>query len=159
MRLVQDLPSLDSGGGTARQPETLPGTSWGSPWQVDFAKTPVHRSHPVHSQATRHAVQEWEGYVVRVDPETFGARLLDVTAGASYDFEEAMIPLMEIAHGDRERVVVGSIFRWVIGYERSPDRSRRRFSEIVFRDLPVVTTADEQEGADWAREVVGRFGL
>ena len=40
-----------------------------------------------------------------------------------------------------EKMQVGSIFRWVIGYERSAGPVRR-VSQIVFRDLPAISQGD-----------------
>ena len=103
--------------------------------------------------ASFHALQEWEGYVVDVDETNFVARLLDVTASAAHEEEEAVIPRAELSNDDDARMRVGSIFRWVIGYERSPAGTKKRVSQIVFRDLPAITPNDLREGEDWAREM------
>lgn len=109
--------------------------------------------------ATFHALQEWEGYVVDVGAADFVARLVDLTAGSSHEEEEAVIPLTEISDADAERMRTGSIFRWVIGYERSASETKKRVSQIVFRDLPRVTRADLREGREWARETMRSLGL
>ena len=111
------------------------------------------------STSTLHALQEWEGYVVAIDNTEFLARLVDLTAGSSHEEEEANIPLDEISDYDAARIQVGSIFRWVIGYERSATGTKRRVSQIVFRDLPAVTKSDLQDGEDWAREVTRSLNL
>ena len=103
---------------------------------------------------TFHALQEWEGYVLEKRDDEFTARLLDLTAGSLHEEEEATIPLEEIAEDDYIRVIPGSIFRWVIGYERSPSGTKRRVSQIVFRDLPAITKQDMFEAEEWARKVV-----
>lgn len=100
-----------------------------------------------------HALQEWEGYVIEIGEDDFTVRLLDLTAGSSHEEEEAVIPLSEISEDDLNRLRLGSIFRWVIGYERSASGTKRRVSQIVFRDLPVVTKQDIAEGEEWARRV------
>ena len=102
---------------------------------------------------TFHALQEWEGYVLEKREDEFTARLLDLTAGSLHE-EEATIPLEEIAEDDYIRVIPGSIFRWVIGYERSSSGTKRRVSQIVFRDLPAITKQDMFEAEQWARKVV-----
>ena len=107
--------------------------------------------------STFHALQEWEGYVLEIGAEQFMARLIDLTAGAVHEEEEADIPLAEISECDAANMVVGRIFRWVIGYEKSPEGTRRRVSQIVFRDLPRMTAADRREGQDWARKVARSF--
>lgn len=109
--------------------------------------------------ATFHALQEWEGHVVDVGAADFVARLVDLTAGSSHEEEEALIPLTEISDADAGRMRTGSIFRWVIGYERSASGTKKRVSQIVFRDLPGVTRADLREGREWARETMRSLGL
>ena len=117
---------------------------------VDF---PPSREDPI-PKATFHALQEWEGYIVEIADDHFVSRLLDITAGSPYEEEEAIIPLAEIAERDFDRVELGSIFRWVIGYERSATGTKKRVSEIVFRDLPAITEADLREGEAWAGELI-----
>ncbi len=121
---------------------------------VDLPRLPARRT----PATTLHALQEWEGHVVAIGDEEFTARLTDVTAEASYEQEEAVIPLIEISDGDAAKMRVGSIFRWVIGYERSSAGTKKRVSQIVFRDLPAVTEADLRVGETWARETMRSFG-
>lgn len=106
---------------------------------------------------TLHALQEWEGYVVEIGENEFVARLIDLTADSAVEEEEAIIPLAEISDRDAGSIQLGSIFRWVIGYERSPSGTKKRVSYIVFRDLPVVTKDDVQDGQVWAAEVIRTF--
>ena len=98
-------------------------------------------------------LQEWEGYVLEVNESEFTARLLDLTAGATEEDEEATIPLEEISETDHKNLYYGSIFRWVIGYEYSVSGVKRRISQIVFRDLPITTASDIAEGKEWARKI------
>ena len=100
-----------------------------------------------------HALQEWEGYVLEENGEAFTARLRDLTAGSSQESEEAVIPLAEISDDDQRRLRPGGIFRWVIGYERSGSGTKRRVSQIVFRDLPAMTGQDMLDGQEWAESV------
>ncbi len=108
---------------------------------------------PESSMAAFHALQEWEGYVVGIEDDAFVARLVDLTADASYEGEEAVIPLKELSNRDVANIKLGSVFRWVIGYERSPEGTRKRMSEIVFRDLPRMTEGDLRAGREWAAEM------
>ena len=148
LRLVEGFPSIFFAGSTDSQQERRSeGSSFGDLGSVDFAWIPAPRPDHARPQATLHALQEWEGFVVGIGSETFEARLLDVTAGDRCDSAEATIPLQEIAHGDLERMEIGSIFRWVIGHEISSAGSKRRVSQIVFRDLPTVTLAAERAGS------------
>ena len=110
-------------------------------------------------RAVLHALQEWEGYVVEVNRENFVARLADMTVGSSHEEEEAIIPLEELSECDVANMTVGSIFRWVIGYERSPGGMKKRVSQIVFRDLPRITERDFRKGTEWARETIRALKL
>lgn len=103
--------------------------------------------------STPHALQEWEGHVVEIGDGEFVARLLDVTAEQSHESEEATIPVAEISETDAAKMTVGSIFRWVIGYERSVEGTHKRVSQIVFRDLPRMTEGDIRHGDEWAGKV------
>ncbi len=108
--------------------------------------------------ASFHALQEWEGYVVEMRATDFLAHLTDLTAGAPHEQEEATIPLSELSDHDAARMTTGSVFRWVIGYERSPAGTKKRVSQIVLRDLPAMTEADLRSGEEWARETMRAFG-
>ncbi len=119
---------------------------------VDLPLPKVYRS----PRVTFHALQEWEGYVTSIKDTEFSARLTDLTSKAKYASEEASIPLEEISDDDAAKMQVGSIFRWVIGYERTAG-SKKRVSNIVFRDLPVITKSDLRDGQEWAHSIVVAF--
>ena len=119
---------------------------------IKFPQPPAHRS----KAATLHALQEWEGYVTDINETEFTARLTDLTAGATYPGEEAIIPIDEISEADAAKMQVGSIFRWVIGYERTAG-TKKSVSYIVFRDLPAITETDLRRGEEWARKIMAAF--
>ena len=106
---------------------------------------------------TFHALQEWEGYVTEIGHKDFTANLLDLTAGETYAGEEAVIPLVEIWEADAAKMQVGSIFRWVIGYQRSVVGTKERVSRIVFRDLPAFTKNEIQAAEEWAETTKAVF--
>ena len=108
----------------------------------------------IEPDTTLQAVQEWEGYVVDIGVSEFVARLVDLTAGSSHEEEEAIIPLAQVSDHDAARLRLGSIFRWVIGYETSAVESEKWVSRIVFRDLPKITKNDLREGRAWARKIL-----
>ncbi len=108
---------------------------------------------PAPPMDTFRALQEWEGHVASIEDDAFVARLVDLTAGTLHESEEATIPLDEISDRDAANMEVGSIFRWVIGYERSPEGTRKRVSQIVFRDLPRMTEGDLRAGRMWAGKI------
>lgn len=90
----------------------------------------------VYSQpSTRFEVlQKWEGIVLDVLPDSFTARLIDLTLEGSD--EEAEFALEEIDEGDKDLLKPGAVFYWNIGYSDSPS-GRARVSIIRFRRLPV----------------------
>ncbi len=104
-----------------------------------------------------HVLQEWEGRVVQIEEEEFVARLVDLTEGLSHESQEAIIPLTEVSERDAARMIVGSIFQWVIGYERSPGGCRRRASRITFRDMPKMIESDFLRGEAWAHRIMRAF--
>ncbi len=97
--------------------------------------------------------------MLEINGDEFVAGLVDLTPNSSREEEEAIIPLTEIADGDAAALSVGSIFRWVIGYERSRSGTKRRVSQIVFRDPPRITDRDLQQGREWARKIRRAFKL
>ena len=104
-----------------------------------------------------HPLQEWEGFVLAIRPTVFLARLADVTHGAAHIEEEAEIPRCELSDEDNTRLREGSIVSWVIGYERSPAGSKKRVSQIVIRDLPVVTRSDLARAEAWAQDMARKL--
>ena len=108
---------------------------------------------PAPRTTTLHPLQEWEGYVTEITEDEFVARLIDITAGLPYESEEAVIPFAEVSDHEALDMDVGSIFRWVIGYERASRGIRKLVSRIVIRDLPRMTERELREGREWAHRV------
>ncbi|MFH1328470.1 MAG: hypothetical protein ABIH76_06500 [Candidatus Bathyarchaeota archaeon] len=104
-------------------------------------------------------LQEWEGYVVSISNETFTARLADVTKNCMIEDEEADFPLDDLEDTDRSIICPGSIFRWIIGYRRSPGGTKDRASRIVLRNLPSWTKKEieknQHDAAEWASKLNG----
>lgn len=92
-----------------------------------------------------------------MDDKTFVAHLTDLTAGVTYAEEEAIIPFVEVPAEDAVKMPIGTIFRWVIGYECPPDGTRNHMSQIVFRETPKMTKADFEEGKAWTRKIAQSF--
>ena len=136
--------------------EVAHGPNGGRLAQVRSLPPPYRHRAPV---ATLHPVQEWEGYVVDINDTHFTARLVDLSARLVHEEEEAIIPLTELSDNDVGRMRDGSIFRWVIGYERSSSGTKKRVSQIVFRDLPAMTPSDLRDGRTWARDIVRALKL
>lgn len=66
------------------------------------------------------------------------------------------IPLDQISEADAAKMKVGSIFRWVIGWERKAGH-KRLVSRVVVRDLPAITRSDMRDGRIWAHKIVAAF--
>lgn len=152
---VASIRSLDTGPTPATAPNGSPASA--ATVQESFSPFPVLLPQVEPASATRsfHALQEWEGHVTAIREREFCALLVDVTAGASSEEEEAWIPIAEISGEDARNLRVGGIFRWVIGYEREY-RTKKRVSQIVFRDLPALTASDIDAGRAWAEAVLSR---
>jgi len=99
----------------------------------------------IKPQPTFSPIQEWEGYVTAITPTHMIANLVELTPGSDRATLEAEIPLEELSEFDVEKVAVGSVFRWAIGYQRSPSGTKMRGSQIIFRDLPQLTRRELQE--------------
>ena len=93
-------------------------------------------------------MQEWEGTVTDVDGDTFTARLTDLTAGKRVAEEEADCLVDDLTDDDRQLLVPGAIFRWVVGYQRASGGSKKRVSHVVFRRLPMLTEKDAAEARE-----------
>jgi hypothetical protein len=104
------------------------------------------------------ALQEWEGVVVAITPDHIVTSLVDLTAGKNRATEEAQIPLCEINEQDISKLVVGRVFRWAIGYQRTKTGSKKRTSNIVFRDLPQWTKRDFVEAQADAERLMRFLG-
>ena len=100
--------------------------------------------------------QEWAGRVTAVHKDEFDARLRNLTAGGR---EVASIDLEEISPEDRARLRVGSLFHWVMGYERSVSGTRSNVSRIVFLNPPRLTRRDLERGQEWADRLRAKWNL
>ncbi|MBE7157215.1 MAG: hypothetical protein INR62_02045 [Rhodospirillales bacterium] len=99
-------------------------------------------------------LQQWEGVVLEVTPDSFIARLTD--GRDSKVVEEAEIDLQEVSPEDLELIQEGAVFYWKIQYQDRP--SRQRISDIRFRRLPDWTpeqTALADQEAARVCELIG----
>jgi FixJ family two-component response regulator len=119
---------------------------------------------PLFFTTTFSPLQEWEGYVRGIGPESISVDLVDITANAKNITEQAKIPLVELSDADRQKLRIGGVFRWSIGYQRTTSGTKMRVSNIAFRDLPRWTQKDIREAREEAGKLeqyfkVGRSGL
>ena len=107
-------------------------------------------------EITFYALQEWEGYVVEIGDEVFTCRLVDLTAGEPSETEQVDLPISDLTDEDRGRLREGRVFRWSIGYQRMCG-SKRRVSQIVFRDRPKWTKRQIEEAEAKAEAVLSKI--
>ena len=80
-------------------------------------------------------LQQFEGKVTEVyEDQTFRADLIDLTDKTS-ELENAEFSIEEIHPLDRDLIVPGSVFYWIMGYETTPS-DYKRVSEIRLRRSP-----------------------
>ena len=80
-------------------------------------------------------LQQWEGTVTNIDETEFTAELRDIT-DPTRPREEAVLDIEEISPGDLPLFVLGSVFRWSIGYRTSIEGQRERVSHFRFVRIP-----------------------
>lgn len=100
------------------------------------------------------ALQQWVGYVVGIDEETFQAQLKPLIGEGGDQYAE--IYLSELDDEERKLVVEGAVFYWTIGYHETAS-GRRNESVIRFRRLPPPTEIEMQRAAAVAKEWLELF--
>ena len=80
-------------------------------------------------------LQQWEGTVTAIGEDEFTAELRDLT-DPKRPREEAVFDIEEISLGDRPLFVLGSVFRWSMGYRTSIEGQRERVSLFRFVRIP-----------------------
>jgi hypothetical protein len=103
------------------------------------------------------ALQEWDGYVVSIGPDSFLARLTDITSNGRADSEEVEISLDELSDSSAAKLSEGSLFRWSIGYERTMGGQKTRVSRIILRLLPRWQASDLERAKAEASEIVEKI--
>lgn len=104
------------------------------------------------------ALQEWEGYVTKVDATTFSAELVDISGRKRHETEAAEFLLSDLEEDDRVDVTEGAVFRWVIGYQRRGG-TRQRVSEIYLRRLPLRSASEIETTTQRSEELIESLGL
>lgn len=102
-------------------------------------------------RSTYHALQEWEGYVQSIGEEEFGVVLCDLTSPQNAK-STTTLPISDLTDEERQALDLGSIFRWTIGYERTPAGQKKRVSRIIFRQMPQWTDAEIAASEDAAKK-------
>jgi hypothetical protein len=175
---VQDLPSLSAeiiknridqlvrqeGSATGSAQDEVRRTLTGTDTTKETKANAINRmlnvpmaTAPLFFTSTFTPLQEWEGYVREIWPESISADLVDLTAGGARISQAAEIPLEELSDTDRDKLRIGGIFRWSIGYQRTSRGTKMRVSNIVFRDLPRWTQRDLREAKEEAAALEDYF--
>lgn len=127
---------------------------------VESASPPAPRMAPRvrFEQDKFTSLQKWEGVVIKVDRDTFWARLLDLTGGALGE-EEAEFPLEEVPAADADLLREGAIFYWNIGYrDLNSSGQRIRASEVRFKRTAPPTPAERVSAKRRAAHLVDSLG-
>ena len=101
------------------------------------------------------ALQRWEGTVLKVDGDTFWARLVDLRTQTAD--EEAELFVEDVSDSDRSLLREGAVFYWSIGYRDHVTGQRERTSTLRFRRLPQWSERERQrivERAEAAAELL-----
>ena len=122
-----------------------------------FRPVSMNTKSPKIQSITFSPIKEWEGYVVDVVEDHMIANLIDLTARENRPSSTVEIPLEELEPADIKRLRPGMIFRWAIGYLRTPTGTRKRTSNIVFRNLPQWTKQELAEAKKKAAEMAKYF--
>jgi hypothetical protein len=114
--------------------------SWSKALPDEHRSAP--RSNTGQSATSLEPLQEWEGYIIALNDDSFTARLCDKTAGADIEEEIADFPREEVREDDQPLLREGAVFRWVIGYQRQAWGTKLRTSQIIFRRMPAWNRAE-----------------
>jgi hypothetical protein len=102
-------------------------------------------------------MQQWEGTVVEVSSNSFGARLQSLTTAEEPE-EWATLQMDDVTEDERHLIQPGGVFYWSVGYLIEPHGQRRTASTIYFRRLPRWTDR-ELETASRAADAYRDFLL
>lgn len=103
-------------------------------------------------------LQQWEGTVTDIRETEFTAELRDAIDPAS-PREEAVFDIEEISPGDLSLFVLGSVFRWSIGYRTSIEGQRERVSHFRFVRIPGWRKSAIADMKHQAAALRGRFPI
>jgi hypothetical protein len=88
-------------------------------------------------------IAEWEGYVTKIEAQTFNARLRGVSGkGVEGEIEDAIIPIREVGTRDNPQFAIGALFRLCVSEIRSSDEEVQTSTKLVFRRLPAYRRED-----------------
>jgi hypothetical protein len=108
---------------------------------LDFQSRIVKRPRPTTTKGRFLLLQQWEGYVLKVNEDTFTALVYDQT-NPKNDPEEVELIIEEVSLFDHPLLQDGAVFYWSIGYNDQANGQRVRSSIIRFRRVPAWSRKD-----------------
>ncbi len=104
-------------------------------------------------------VREFEGIVDKVDKENriFLARMIDLTAGKTFEQEEGEFPIDDLRPDDLPLLEEGALFRVRVAYWIKRGGTRQRFTELIFRRLPCWNERYFESAKQRAAELAAYF--
>ena len=122
------------------------------------SKLPGYSSNPfAREDASFIPLQEWEGYIDHIEGDTFIARLLDVTLGDTFENEEVELGLSDLDPADHDKVKLGAIFRFTVGYQTALGRPRIRGYQIYFRNVKPIGEAQMAAAAERGARIAAKL--
>ena len=96
-------------------------------------RDPLVVSNRIHSFSP---ISEWEGYVTAISDTTFFANLVNIKDESGLPDDEAEFQLLDLSESERMNLQIGSVVRWVVGFEKLANDMRQRVSRVHVRRLP-----------------------
>lgn len=95
-----------------------------------------------HNRIYKHStvLKKWHGYIQFIEGDSFTAMLVD--ANSENLTMEATFSIEEVSEGDRDLVVEGALFDWVIGRERKVHGQIANEDFLVFKRFPMWKKGD-----------------
>jgi len=85
---------------------------------------------------------EWEGYVNSIADGKFFVSLVNLKDPSGSTEEEAEFSLNDLTAFEQEEIEVGSVVRWVVGFEKLANDMRQRVSRVHIRRLPSYSESE-----------------
>jgi hypothetical protein len=131
--------------------------------ELFYLSEPQARRKKARTRVPQHSPQliaEWEGYVTKIETQTFQARLRGVRGkGVEGEVEDAVIPIREVGRRDNPQFAIGALFRLCISELGSSDEEVQTSTKIVFRRLPAYRREDLEAARERALARAHAFRL
>ena len=105
-------------------------------------REPLVASNKVHSFSP---ISEWEGYVTSISQSSFFVSVVNIKDETGLPDDEAEFQLHDLSGTERESLEVGSVVRWVVGFEKPSNDMRQRVSRVHVRRLPAHSVKEYEK--------------